>query len=233
MLAGGRNSRCNSLDYFLSSFFLCVSFYLVRPPPTGVGCFTRQANEGTLAARALSLLVSALHARGSSAHAASSVLCPVASFSRSRAAQQLDCSILGADQHTPRACAKAVHTLAALLRRRSPAPIRSAYAARIRCSSPATAAMAKSRSRLSRCSFTDYAPYDRRRSTAGCAGANFHREVHQCEHWYSGSDACWYCNSRESGGKVVCGSAHAAAREACTKYRPGHVARPLPYTHTH
>ena len=33
MLAGGRNSRCNSLDYFLSSFFLCVSFYLVRPPP--------------------------------------------------------------------------------------------------------------------------------------------------------------------------------------------------------
>ena len=79
---------------------------------------------------------------------------------RCRAAQQLDCSKLGADQHTPRACAKAVHTLAALLRRRSPAPIRSAYAARIRCSSPATAAMAKSCSRLSRCSFTDYAPYD-------------------------------------------------------------------------
>ena len=79
---------------------------------------------------------------------------------RRRAAQQLDCSKLGADQHTPRACAKAVHTLAALLRRRSPAPIRSAYAARIRCSSPATAAMAKSRSRLSRCSFTDYADYD-------------------------------------------------------------------------
>ena len=126
--------------------------------------------------------------------------------------------------YAARVC-KAVHTLAALLRRRSPAPIRSAYAARIRCSSPATAAMAKSRSRLSRCSFTDYAPYDRRRSTAGCAGANFHREVHQCEHWYSGSDAYWYCMSRASGEKVVCGSAHAAAREACTKYRAGHVDR--------
>ena len=61
--------------------------------------------------------------------------------------------------YAARVC-KAVHTLAALLRRRSPAPIRSAYAARIRCSSPATAAMAKSRSRLSRCSFTDYADYD-------------------------------------------------------------------------
>ena len=122
--------------------------------------------------------------------------------------------------YAARVC-KAVHTLAALLRRRSPAPIRSAYAARIRCSSPATAAMAKSRSRLSRCSFTDCAPYDRRRSTAGCAGANFHRKVHQCEHWYSESDACWYYNSRASGGKVVCGSAHAAAREACTKYRLG------------
>ena len=55
--------------------------------------------------------------------------------------------------------------------------------------------------------------------TGGCAGANFHREVHQCEHWYSESDACWCCASRASGGKVVCGSAHAAAREACTKYR--------------
>ena len=61
--------------------------------------------------------------------------------------------------YAARVC-KAVHTLAALLRRRSPAPIRSAYAARIRCSSPATAAMAKSRSRLSRCSFTDCALYD-------------------------------------------------------------------------
>ena len=35
--------------------------------------------------------------------------------------------------------------------------------------------------------------------TAGCAGANFHREVHQCEHWYSESDACWCCASRASG----------------------------------
>ena len=49
--------------------------------------------------------------------------------------------------------------------------------------------------------------------TGGCAGANFHREVHQCEHWYSESDACWCCASRASGGKVVCGPAHAAARE--------------------
>ena len=44
MLAGGRNSRCNSLDYFLSSFFLCVSFYLVRPPPRGpCGCLASSA----------------------------------------------------------------------------------------------------------------------------------------------------------------------------------------------
>ena len=51
-------------------------------------------------------------------------------------------------------------SLAALLRRRSPAPIRSAYAARIRCSSPATAGVAISSSRLSRCTFTDCADYD-------------------------------------------------------------------------
>ena len=33
MLAGGRNSRCNSLDYFLLGFFLCARFYLVTPHP--------------------------------------------------------------------------------------------------------------------------------------------------------------------------------------------------------
>ena len=27
MLAGGRNSRCNSLDYFLLGFFLCARFF--------------------------------------------------------------------------------------------------------------------------------------------------------------------------------------------------------------
>ena len=34
MLAGGRNSRCNSLDYFLLGFFLCARFFLVTPHPT-------------------------------------------------------------------------------------------------------------------------------------------------------------------------------------------------------
>ena len=36
MLAGGRNSRCNSLDYFLLGFFLCARFYLVTPHPRGL-----------------------------------------------------------------------------------------------------------------------------------------------------------------------------------------------------
>ena len=33
MLAGGRNSRCNSLDYLLLGFFLCARFFLVCPHP--------------------------------------------------------------------------------------------------------------------------------------------------------------------------------------------------------
>ena len=36
MLAGGRNSRCNSLDYFLLGFFLCARFFLVTPHPRAV-----------------------------------------------------------------------------------------------------------------------------------------------------------------------------------------------------
>ena len=169
-------------------------------------------NEGPALTRALSLLVSALHARGSSDHAVCTDLCPVASFSRSRAAQQLDCSKLGADQHTPRACAKqstpwqpccagalllqfarhTQHASAARRQRRRRWP---------------------NRARASRGAPSPTAPTMIALLTGGCAGANFHREVHQCEHWYSESDACWCCASRASGGKVVCGPAHAAARE--------------------
>ena len=123
--------------------------------------------------------------------------------------------------YAARVC-KAVHTLAALLRRRSPAPIRSAYAARIRCSSPATAAMAKSRSRLSRCSFTDYADYD----LAGPPPAVLELiSIEKCINVSTGTVRVMRAGTttRVRAVEKSFDSAHAAAREACTKYRAGHV----------
>ena len=52
------------------------------------------------------LLLSSPRASSSPDHAACSQIGSSASRCRRRAAQQLDCSKLGADQHTPRACAK-------------------------------------------------------------------------------------------------------------------------------